>query len=114
MFARVATFDGIDLESMGPVMEWWEEHGSRLNEQFAGYQGALSLLDRENRRGIEILLFDTEPSARKADEILDAGLPEDMPEELKEIMMRTERSYRGVLEVADVDGRLRDVVQRAG
>jgi hypothetical protein len=112
VFARVATFDGVDLDAMGPVREWFREHGPELSAQLPGYQGGLSLLDRRNRRGMEILLFDNEVNARSADELLDQGPPPTMPDELKDVVMRGTRSFRGVLEVADADGRAGQLVDR--
>jgi hypothetical protein len=100
----VATFDDIDLEAMGPVTKWLEEHGPELSGQMPGYEGAISLLDRQNKRAIEIFLFDNEANARTADELLDEGPPAEMPEELKEVALSGTRSFRGVFQVTDADG----------
>ena len=110
MFARVATFDGVDLEALSPVMAWYAQHGRQINAQMAGYEGSLSLLDRSNHQGMDIHFFDTESNARSADELMDQGPPPEMPDDLKEIMMVAKRSFRAVMEVFDSDGRLRGIL----
>lgn len=105
MFARVASYD-IDLENWGRVEEWFNEHGEALNEQLAGYQGSMTLVDRENGRMVGIGFYDSADDARKVDAIMDQGAPEGMPEELQEILMRGTRTSRGVFEVVQSAGRL--------
>ena len=111
MFARVATFNGVDLEALSPVMAWYEQQGRQINSQMAGYEGSLSLLDRSNQQGMDIHFFDTESNAASADELMDQGPPPEMPDELKEIMMGARRSFRAVMVVFDSDGRLSEVLE---
>jgi hypothetical protein len=105
VFARVASYE-IDLENFGPVADWFKEHGDALNEQLAGYQGSLTLIDHASSEMIGIGLYDTEDNARKVDAIMDQGAPEEMPEELREIMMRGKRISRGIYKVVQSDGQL--------
>jgi hypothetical protein len=112
MFVRVATFDGVDVDEMAPVVEWFDEHGAELSARLAGYEGSLSLLDRDNRRGIDIFFFDTEDNARRADELMDQGPPSEMPEDVQQLARRAKRSFRAVMEVFDADGRLRPLIER--
>jgi hypothetical protein len=95
LFVRLASYD-IDLENWGPVAEWFNEHGEALNQQLAGYQGSMTLVDRESGRMVGIGLYDSEDNARKVDAIMDQGAPEGMPEELHEVLMRGTRTSRGV------------------
>lgn len=106
MFARVAMYEQIDVEGWEPVAKWLGEHANELNQQLAGYQGSMTLLDRENARMYGIGIYDTAENARKVDAIMDQGPPSDMPQELQEIMMRGTRSHGGVYEVVQGDGRL--------
>lgn len=105
MFARLASYD-IDLENWGPVADWFNEHGEALNQQLAGYQGSITLVDRENGRLVGIGVYDSEDNARKVDAIMDQGAPEGMPEELREVLMRGTRTSRGVYEVVQSAGSL--------
>ncbi len=63
MFARVAMYEQIDVENWEPVAKWFEEHGEELNRALAGYQGSMTLLDRENARMFGIGLYDTAGNA---------------------------------------------------
>jgi hypothetical protein len=105
VFARVASYE-IDLEHWGPVADWFNEHGEALNEQLAGYQGSLTLVDHGSSQMIGIGLYDTEENARKVDAFMDQGAPEEMPEELREILLRGKRISRGIYEVVQSAGRL--------
>ena len=106
MFARVAMYEQIDVEGWEPVAKWFEEHGDELNQQLAGYQGSMTLLDRENARMYGIGIYDTADNARKVDAIMDQGPPSDMPHELQEILTRGTSTHRGIYEVVQGDGRL--------
>ena len=106
MFARVALYEQIDVEGWEPVARWFEEHGEEMNQRLDGYQGSMTLLDRENARMYGIGLYDTAENARKVDAVMDAGPPSDMPEDLKEGLMRGTRPHRGVYEVVQDGGRL--------
>jgi hypothetical protein len=105
VFARVASYE-IDLEKFGPVADWFNEHGEALNEQLAGYQGSLTLIDHASSQMIGIGLYDTEDDARKVDAIMDQGPPKEMPEELNEIMMSGKRISHGIYKVVQSAGRL--------
>ncbi len=106
MFARVAMYEQIDVENWEPVAKWFEEHGEELNQRLTGYQGSMTLLDRESARVVGIGLYDTEANAREVDALMDQGPPSEMPEDLQEILMRGTRSHRGVYEVVQSDGRI--------
>jgi hypothetical protein len=106
VFARVAMYEQIDVEGWEPVAKWFEEHGDELNQQLAGYQGSMTLLDRENARMYGIGIYDTADNARKVDAIMDQGPPSDMPQELQAILTRGTRTHRGIYEVVQGDGRL--------
>ena len=99
-------YEQIDVEGWEPVATWFEEHSDELNRQLAGYQGSMTLLDRENAQMYGIGLYDTAANARKVDAIMDQGPPPQMPPELQEILMRGTRPHRGVYEVVQSDGRL--------
>ncbi len=106
MFARVAMYEQIDVENWEPVANWFREHGEELNQRLPGYQGSMTLLDRENARGFGIGLYDTAANAHEVDAVMDQGPPSEMPQELQEILMRGTRAHRGVYEIVQGDGSL--------
>jgi hypothetical protein len=106
VFARVAMYEQIDVDNWGPVARWFEEHAEEFNQRLAGFQGSMTLLDRDNARMFGIGLYDTAEHARDVDAIMDQGPPSDMPQDLQEILMRGTRPHRGVYEVVQGDGRL--------
>lgn len=59
MYARVTMFEDLDLAMSEKFMAWAKEDGLRLSRQLPGYQGLLTLVDRENRRLVGIGLYDT-------------------------------------------------------
>lgn len=104
MFARVAMYEKIDTENWERVRAWFDEHGEELNRRLAGYRDSMTLLDRENAVVFGIGLYDTAEQAHEVDAVMDQGPPSDMPEDLREIMMRRTRSHRGVYEVLERNG----------
>lgn len=106
MFARIALYEQVDVDNWGPVAAWFQEHADELNQQLAGYQGAMTLLDRENACVVGIGLYDTHANAAALDAIMDQGPPPGMPEDLQEILQRGQRTHNAIYEVIDADGRL--------
>ena len=104
MFARVAVYEQIDVEGWEPVSKWFKEHADELNRGLAGYQGSMTLLDRENARLVGIGLYDTAANAHEVDEVMDQGPPKGMPQELQDVLARGTRTQRGVYEVMEADG----------
>jgi hypothetical protein len=80
MFARVATFEGINREAAKATMDQAEAIVRPMVEALAGYQGFLHLV-APNGTSISITLFDTEANAEAAEPTFD----EEMPRKLGEI-----------------------------
>lgn len=99
MFARLAIYEQVDVENLEPVLKWFEEHGEKLNRGLAGYQESMTLLDRENARMVGLGLYDTAAHAAEVDAIMDQGAPSEMPEDIAKILMRGQRTHRGIYEV---------------
>src|SRR3954466_5761050 len=81
MFARVATFEGIDLDAM---QETADEAARRLEEIFRrmpGWQGTTDLASSDGKV-LAITLFDSEENARAAEPAFD----EEMPAALGDLM----------------------------
>ena len=79
MFARIATFAGMDPSRMDESVEanrasidaTWNSPPEGLE----GVQGVLMLVDRENNRGMGITLFDTREALERGDAALNAMTP---------------------------------------
>lgn len=106
MFARVAMFEQIDVENSETVMRWFDEHRDALTKSFSGFQGGMTLMDRNGARIVEITLYDDDSDAREADAIMNEGPPSEMPQEIRAILMRGIRPHAGVYEVAWAGGHL--------
>jgi hypothetical protein len=75
VFARVATFEGIDIEA---AEQTFEEAGKRLRpltRTLAGWLGAMDLADRKTGKVLGISLFDTEENMQSAEPVFDEEIP---------------------------------------
>jgi heme-degrading monooxygenase HmoA len=75
MYARVASFEGWDVEQADMAANVIRERFMPEIKALAGYAGYLALSDREAGRGVGIVLFDSEESLREGDRALDAMSP---------------------------------------
>jgi hypothetical protein len=80
MVARVASFEGIDVESAQSTMDEAEAVIRPLVEGLAGYKGHLQLATQDGKF-LSITLFDTEANAAAAEPTFD----EEMPKQLGEL-----------------------------
>jgi hypothetical protein len=85
MVARVATFEGIDVETARRITPEAESIVRPMMERLAGYRGYLDLLGT-NGKALAIVFFDTEENAEAAEQIFD----EEMPKALGELMSQWE------------------------
>jgi hypothetical protein len=80
MVARVASFEGINLEAAERTMDQAEAIVRPMVESLTGYQGRLDLVSGDGKY-ISITFFDTEENAKAAEPTFD----EEMPRKLGEI-----------------------------
>ena len=80
MFARVATFEGVDVAAAEPVMETARPQLLSIAQGMPGWQGVLQLVDRQAGKVLTITLFDTEENMRAAEQTF-----EDMPNRVPEV-----------------------------
>ena len=85
MVARVATFEGIDIEQAQSTMEEAEAVIRPLVEGLAGYAGRLDLASAEGKM-ISVTLFDSAQDAQTAEPTFD----DEMPRRLGEIFQSWE------------------------
>jgi hypothetical protein len=79
MFARIATFTGVDPSRIDEVVEAnrasIDDSWDNAPEGLAGIRGVWMRVDRENGRGMGISLFDTREDLERGDATLDAMSP---------------------------------------
>jgi hypothetical protein len=78
--ARVASFEGVNVEEAEKTMDQAEPIIRPLVENLAGYQGHLELVSL-NGKVLSITLFDSEENATAAERTFD----EDMPRQLGDL-----------------------------
>ena len=79
MVARVASFEGVNVEAAEETMDEAEKIIRPLVEKLSGYQGHLELL-AQNGKVLSIVLFDSEESAKAAEPTFDEELPRQLGE----------------------------------
>ncbi len=79
MFARVATFEAIDVESAQQTIERVRDRIREILEGTTGWQGVLQLVDRGGGKVLTINLFDTEENMQAAEPTFES-MPQQIPE----------------------------------
>ena len=79
MIARVASFEGIDVEAAQGSMDEAEAVIRPLVEGLAGYEGHLDLATQDGKF-LSITLFDTEANAAAAEPTFDVEMPKQLGE----------------------------------
>ena len=82
MFARIATFEGIDAEATDRTLDQVRQRVEPLMRGLAGYQGYLDLMDRSSGKSVTIAFFDTEENLNAAEPTFD----EEMPKQLGDLI----------------------------
>ena len=75
MVARVATFEGVNVEAATRTLEQAEAVVRPMIDQLPGVQGFMELMT-PNGKFISIALFDTEENARAAEPTFDQEMPQ--------------------------------------
>jgi hypothetical protein len=81
MFARVATFEGIDLDEAEGTAEEARKRLESIFRQMPGWQGTTDLAG-ENGKVLAVTLFDSEENMQAAEPTFD----EEMPQALGDLM----------------------------
>ena len=81
MFARIATFDGIDVEETERTMDAVRERVEPMLRQMPGFQGYMERIDRAAQRTQTIAWFDSEENMHAAEPMFD----EEMPRQLADL-----------------------------
>ena len=97
MFARMATFEGVDAEAAEPVMAQIRDKAEEIVSRLPGWQGATQLLDRRNGKVVVIQFFDSEKNMEAAEPTF-----EDMPTQLGPELMQHVAGRRRSVEKFEV------------
>ena len=79
MFARVATFEGVDVAAARGTIEGARERLLLITREMPGWQGVLQLTDAQSGKVMTISLFDTEENMQAAEETFES-MPQQVPE----------------------------------
>jgi hypothetical protein len=82
MFARMATFEGVDADTAGRTLNEVRERVEPLMRGLAGYQGYVDLMDRSSGKAVTIAFFDSEENLNAAEPTFD----EEMPRQLGDLI----------------------------
>jgi heme-degrading monooxygenase HmoA len=82
MFARMATFEGVDAEGADRTLDEVRKRAEPLMRALPGFQGYVDLMDRANGKGVTISFFDSEENLTAAEPTFD----EEMPRALGDLM----------------------------
>jgi allantoicase len=82
MFARMATFEGVDADASDQAMGQVRERVEPLMRALSGYRGYVDLMDRSSGKAVTIAFFDTEENLNAAEPTFD----EEMPKQLGDLM----------------------------
>ena len=74
MVARVASFEGINVEAAESTMGQAEAIIRQLVENLAGYRGHLELIAADGK-GLSVTFFDSGDDARAAEPVFDQEMP---------------------------------------
>lgn len=74
MVARVASFEGVNVQEAEKTMDQAEQIIRSLVETLAGYQGHLELASSDGKV-LSITLFDSEENAQAAEQTFDEEMP---------------------------------------
>jgi hypothetical protein len=82
MFARLATFEGVDPEENDRMLGEVTKRVEPLMRALPGFKGYLDLMDRASGKAVTISLFDSEENLNAAEPTFD----EEMPRALGDLM----------------------------
>jgi allantoicase len=82
MYARIATFEGVDMDAADRTMDQARERIEPIMRKLNGFQGYMELIDRSSGKATTVSFFDSEENMRAAEPTFD----EEMPKQLGDLM----------------------------
>ena len=81
MFARIATFEGVDVAVAERTMDEVRQRVEPIMRGMTGFQGYMELIDRSSGKAATIAFFDSEENMQAAERTFD----EEMPRQLADL-----------------------------
>jgi hypothetical protein len=91
MYARVATFEDVDISRAKDVESAIRERALPRIKELSGWSGSITLVDREQRRVVTIGFFQTKEDIEAAEPTYEQ-IPSLLPDDLRQIVAGTRRS----------------------
>jgi hypothetical protein len=91
MFARVATFENVDVSRAPEVSAEIRKTALPMIQDLSGWSGHLTLVDTDARRVTTVTFFQTREDAEAAEPTFEE-MPKRLPDELREIVAGTRTS----------------------
>jgi allantoicase len=82
MYARIAMFEGVNMDVAERTMKQADEIMEPIMSSIEGLQGSMELVDKGSGKFVAITFFDTEENMKGAEKVFD----EDMPKALGDLM----------------------------
>ena len=91
MFARVATFDDVDVSRADEVTAEMRKVALPLVQDLSGWSGQLTLIDQKARRVLGITFFQTREDIEAAEPVFEE-MPQRLPTEIRDMIAGHRRS----------------------
>jgi hypothetical protein len=82
MFARLSTYENVDLDLADKVKQWFESTENDPFRELPGYRGSMTLVDRDNARLVGIGFYASAGHAKEADALLTTSWYESVADRL--------------------------------
>jgi heme-degrading monooxygenase HmoA len=92
MFARIATFEGVDIAAAERTLDAAYERLEPLFRGMQGWQGVLDLVDRSSGKAVTMTLFESEEDMQAAEPTFE----EEMPRQLGDLIQEWSRRRTSV------------------
>lgn len=102
MFARLVTFENVDVTVSEAALRWMQDNAVPAARQLHGFRAAIALLASGSGNMAVLTLFDREEDVRAAESSFEQTASQ-MPDDLKEVVESSVRSAE-VMEVVIREG----------
>lgn len=85
MFARIATFEGVDVSQAEEAIPLARERAMPIMQGLAGWQGAMQLLDRDNGKYMILHVFDSKENMEAAEPTFET-MPQQLGPEIQKMV----------------------------
>jgi len=75
VFARVSTFEGVDLEAVERTKDAARQREEAIFQAMPGWRGTINLGDRSSGKVVAVSLFDSEDDLKAAEPVFEEEIP---------------------------------------